>query len=138
MDRAKIDALITDMLETADRVSDLLFITDKPALIETDGRLIPFTMNQSDGPLTSQFIDVLAEQIIGTDERLLADYESAGSCDCSYMVENIARFRVNIYKENNRRAIVMRKLQPEVPSLTALGLPSVFQEIVKEKMGSCS
>jgi twitching motility protein PilT len=135
MNRAKIDALIKDMLETADRVSDLLFITNKPALIETDGRLIPFMMNQSDGPLTPHFIDALAEQIIGTDARLLADYESSGSCDCSYMVEDVARFRVNIYKENNRRAIVMRRLQPDVPSLTALRLPSVFQEIVKEKNG---
>ena len=135
MDRAKIDDLIAEMLETTDRVSDLLFITDKPALIETDGRLIPFIIRESDEPLTPQFIDALAQHIIGTDARLIADYDTTGSCDCSYVVENIARFRVNIYKENNRRAIVMRRLQPDVPSLTALGLPSVFREIVKEKNG---
>lgn len=135
MDRAQIDTLIKSMLETADRVSDLLFIAGKPPLIEADGRLTPFTIEESNVPLAPGFIDALGEQITGGDERLLADYSSSGSCDCSYVVEDVARFRVNIYKENNRRAIVMRKLQPEVPSLMALGLPAVFREIVKEKNG---
>jgi twitching motility protein PilT len=135
MDRATIDALISSMLETGDRVSDLLFITNKPPLVEADGRLMPFATNGNDAPLTEQFIDAVAEQVTGKDERLLLEYASTGSCDCSYVIENLARFRVNIYKENNRRAIVMRRLQPEVPSLESLGLPSVFREIVKEKNG---
>jgi twitching motility protein PilT len=131
MNKTTVDALIVSMLETADRVSDLLFINGKPPLVETDGRLSVFEMN----PLTCESIDALAKEITGGDERLLSDYAASGSCDCSYAVENVARFRVNIYKENNGRAIVMRKLQPDVPTLSGLGLPPVFQEIVKEKNG---
>jgi len=135
MERATADALIVRMLKSADRVSDLLFIVGKPALIESDGRLIPFTTNANEEPLTAQFIDALAELIIDKEERLASDYVSTGACDCSYAIENVARFRVNIYRENNRRAIVMRILQAAPPTLAGLGLPPVFEQIVTEKNG---
>jgi twitching motility protein PilT len=135
MDRATVDALITSMLATQDRVSDLLFIAGKPPLVETEGRLRPFAIDTPGSLLTPQLIEALADQIIGNDERLTSDYNTTGSCDCSYAIEDVARFRVNIYKENRRRAIVMRKLQATVPTLDSLELPPVFQEIVKEKNG---
>jgi twitching motility protein PilT len=135
MDRATIDALITKMLETRQRVSDLLFITGKPPLVEIEGRLRPFVADTADSVLTPQFIEKLAEHIIGGDERLINDYNTSGSCDCSYAIENVARFRVNLYKENCRRAIVMRKLQSTVPTLESLHLRPIFREMIKEKNG---
>jgi twitching motility protein PilT len=135
MDRAKVNALIVSMLESRDRVSDLLFVHGKPPLVESDGCLNPFAIDTPNGCLSSKFIDAFAELMIGKDERLLSDYQSSGSCDCSYAISDVARFRVNIYKANNQRGIVMRKLQPEPPTLTGLGLPPIFQEIVKEKNG---
>ena len=135
MDRATIDALITSMLATEDRVSDLLFIAGKPPLVETEGRLRSFAIDTPGSLVTSQFIENLSAHIIGTDERLNNDYNDSGSCDCSYAIEDVARFRVNIYKENRRRAIVMRKLQSEVPTLASLDLPPIFREIIREKNG---
>lgn len=135
MERAEVDDLIKKMLKTGDRISDLLFITGTPPQVETDGRLQSVVIDGQDSLVTPQLIEAIAGHIVGTNERLLSDYATTGSCDCSYAVENVARFRVNIYKENNRRAIVMRKLQPQVPTLAGLGLPPVFQEIVKEKNG---
>jgi twitching motility protein PilT len=85
--------------------------------------------------LSAPFIDALAEHIMGGDERFKADYAQAGSCDCSYTIENVARFRANIYRESQRRAIVMRKLQSTVPTLGEMNLPSVFRDIIKEKNG---
>jgi twitching motility protein PilT len=135
MDRTQLDALIMAMLQTSDRISDLLFVTGSAAMVEIDGRLISFAIDNGNPGITAQFIDTVAEHIIGNDERLHADYANTGSCDCSYTVEGVARFRVNIYKESNQRAIVMRKLDPQVPSLGSLGLPPIFSEIVKEKNG---
>ena len=135
MEKAQVDALIRAMLQTGTRVSDLLFITGKAALVEVDGSLIPFQIDPTGAPITTAFIDALSKHITGDDQRLLTDYRDTGSCDCSYVVEGVARFRVNIYRENNHRAIVMRKLQTQVPSLVELGLPPIFPEIVKEKNG---
>jgi twitching motility protein PilT len=135
MDRATIDPLITRMLDTRQRVSDLIFITGKPPLVETEGRLKPFVMDAAESVLTQQFIEDLAQHIIGNDERLINDYNTSGSCDCSYSIENVARFRVNLYKENCRRAIVMRKLQSTVPTMASLHLRPIFREMIKEKNG---
>jgi twitching motility protein PilT len=135
LDRQTVDALITRMLEAGERVSDLLFLAGKPPLVEIDGRLKPFAIDKPDSLLTTHIIEALAEYIINDDERLKTDYASTGSCDCSYGIDNVARFRANIYKESRRRAIVMRKLQSTVPTLTELNLPLVFQGIVKEKNG---
>jgi len=133
MDRATVDALLTGMLESADGVSDLLFIAGKPPLIEVHGRLSEFPIDES--VLTPPLIEQLAGHIMNGSERLRVDFATSGSCDCSYAIENVARFRVNIFKQNGRHAIVMRKLQSKIPTLAALGLPPIFREIVKEKDG---
>jgi twitching motility protein PilT len=135
MDRQTVDALLTGMLESADGVSDLLFISGKPPLVEVHGRLSDFPIDTPESVLTPALIEEIADLIMNGSERLRLEFSSTGSCDCSYAVENVARFRVNIFKQNGRHAIVMRKLQSNVPTLAKLGLPPIFREIVKEKDG---
>jgi len=135
MDRETVDLLLTGMLRSADGISDLLFVVGKPPLVEVHGRLIPFSPGGNGSVLTPLFLEQLATQIINGNERLQMEFAATGSCDCSYAIENLARFRVNIFKQNGRHAIVMRKLQSEVPTLESLDLSPIFKEIVKEKNG---
>jgi twitching motility protein PilT len=135
MDRQTVDALLTGMLESAEGVSDLLFISGKSPLVEVHGRLNNFPFDAPDSVLTPALIEQLAGHIMNGSERLRLEFAASGSCDCSYALENLARFRVNIFKQNGRHAIVMRKLQSQIPSLDLLGLPPIFREIVKEKDG---
>jgi len=135
MDRATVDALLKGMLQSADGVSDLLFIAGKPPLVEVHGRLSDFPIDTPGSVLTPPLIEQLAAQIMNGSERLRVEFASTGSCDCSYAIEDLARFRVNIFKQNGRHAVVMRKLQSEIPTLETLGLPPIFREIVKEKNG---
>jgi twitching motility protein PilT len=67
--------------------------------------------------------------------RLIYDYLTGGSCDCSYSLSDEARFRVNIFRQQGHFSIVLRKLQGEIPTVTSLGLPAIFEEIAKEKTG---
>ena len=135
MDRQTLDALLTGMLETADDISDLLFVAGKPPLVEVHGRLHDFPIDTPESVLSPALIEELAGQIMNGSERLRLEFSKTGSCDCSYAIENVARFRVNIFKQNGRHAIVMRRLQSEIPTLEKLGLPPVFRDIVKEKNG---
>jgi twitching motility protein PilT len=135
MDRQTVDALLTGMLESADGVSDLLFIPGKPPLVEVHGRLNDFPIDTPESVLTPALIEELADKIMNGSERLRLEFSTAGSCDCSYSIDNLARFRVNIFKQNGKHAIVMRKLQSNVPTLEKLALPPIFREIVKEKDG---
>ena len=121
------------MVQSAEGVSDLLFAVGKPPLVEQHGSLEEFPIDT--GALTSDQIEVVATKLIDGQERLRDDLDRLGACDCSYSLPNVARFRVNIFKQNGRQAIVMRKLQTEIPTLDALGLPPLFRAIAKEKNG---
>jgi twitching motility protein PilT len=135
MDRENVDSLLTGMLQSTEGISDLLFISGKPPLVEVHGRLNQFCIDGPGSVLTPLFIEQLADHIMDGSERLKVELTATGSCDCSYAIEDLARFRVNIFKQNGKHAVVMRKLQSEVPTLEKLGLPPIFREIVREKNG---
>ncbi|MGZ4983562.1 MAG: type IV pilus twitching motility protein PilT [Chthoniobacterales bacterium] len=133
MNEELIDALLTAMVESADGVSDLLFAVGRPPILEQHGKLLEFPIDT--GVLTQEEVEEISTYLIQGDERLTSDLGKLGSCDCSYALGQIARFRVNIFRQNGRHAIVMRKLQTEIPTLEGLGLPPIFGEMVKEKNG---
>src|SRR2546423_14661031 len=133
MNKQTTDDLLSDMVRSGDGVSDLLFTVGKPPCVETHGLLQEFPVKS--GVLDREQIDRLADHIINGDERLKRDLVQWGSCDCSYALKDIARFRVNIFKQSGRTALVMRILPAEIPTIEKLGLPPVFGEIIKEKNG---
>jgi twitching motility protein PilT len=128
----QLNALLSAMLNSAEGISDLLFIAGKPPQTEVHGRLKPFA---AEPELNSARIEGLARAIIAGNQRLLQDLTENGSCDCSYALPGSARFRVNIYKQNGNFAMVLRQLQSRIPSMDLLKLPPVFREVIKEKTG---
>jgi len=123
------------MISSSEGVSDVLFAVGKPPVLEEHGVLEEFPIDTPTGLLDAAQIDQIADHIIGGDDRLRADLADHGSCDCSYALADLARMRVNIFKQNGRPAIVMRRLQTEIPTLNQLGLPPIFREMIKEKNG---
>jgi twitching motility protein PilT len=135
MNKQIIDELLSAMIDSAEGISDLLFTVGKAPFVEAHGLLTEFPIKTPMLVFGVQEIDQLADHIINNDERLRQDLVNWGSCDCSYALNDIARFRVNIFKQNGRPAIVMRRLQAEIPTLEKLELPPVFHEIIKERTG---
>jgi twitching motility protein PilT len=131
----ELQALLTAMLESGDGVSDCLFIDGKPPLIERYGKLYELPMEEPGAVLQPAHIDAIADLLIAGSERLQSDLQTTGSCDTSHSLGNLARFRVNIYRQNGHHGIVMRKLQSAVPTIESLGLPPIFQQMVQEKFG---
>ena len=135
MNREIVDGLLTGMLASGEGVSDLLFIPGKPPLVEIHGKLHDFPIETPERVLTPTLIEQLAAVVVNGAARLHSDFENAGSCDCSYAIENLARFRVNVFRQNGRHSVVMRRLESTVPTLEKLGLPPIFQQMVREKNG---
>ena len=131
----ELDRLLTAMIQSAEGISDLLFIAGKPPQVEVLGALESLAFEWPESVLTGERIESLARAILNNNSKLLRDLAEHGSCDCSYSLENFCRFRVNIYRQNGSFAMVLRRLQSEIPSFESLGLPSAFHEIVKEKNG---
>jgi twitching motility protein PilT len=135
MHRSDFDRILTAMMEAHPGVSDLLFTVGRPLQVESYGELKAVDIHPEIQRLTPIQTEILALNIIGEDRRLIKELIMMGSCDCSYALNDRFRFRVNIFKQRGNFAIVMRKPQPEVPSLNSLGLPQIFEDIANEKNG---
>ncbi|HEV2692655.1 MAG TPA: PilT/PilU family type 4a pilus ATPase, partial [Verrucomicrobiae bacterium] len=129
-----LDQLLTSLITSVEGISDLLFVAGKPPQAEVHGRLGPVA-SVPEPMLNSDRIESLAGTIINENKRLLEDLVKAGSCDCSYSLTGICRFRVNIYRQNGNYAMVLRRLSSQIPTMEKLRLAPVFHEIIKEKNG---
>lgn len=123
------------MLDSGPGISDINFTVGRPPQVESFGVLKGVNVVGGVQKLSSFQTERIALNILGGEKRLLKDFAVRGSCDCAYMVNEKARFRVNIFRQRGNISIVMRKAQTEVPSIQTLNLPVVFREIAKEKMG---
>jgi twitching motility protein PilT len=130
-----LDRILSAMLRTYDGISDLNFSVGHPLQVEDYGELKPVYVDPPIERLTPFQTEHLALTLMQGSRRLMRDFIQEGSCDCSYSLNQEARFRVNIFRQRGNFAIVMRKLQASVPSLQSLALPSIFEEIAKTKNG---
>jgi twitching motility protein PilT len=145
MRRAELDYILTTMLgldrqtDTVMRrrkeVSDLNFTVDRPLQVEQNGELIPVACNPPIDSLTPFQTEMIALNLINGNPRLTEDLIRTGSCDASYSVANMLRFRVNIFAQRGKFSIVMRKLNTDIPTLAQLKMPEIFQKVPQEKTG---
>ncbi len=130
-----LDVILSAMLKTYDGISDLNFSVGHPLQVEDFGELKPVFVDPPIQALTPYQTEQIALTLMQGNRRLIYDYFTGGSCDCSYSLNEEARFRVNIFRQQGHFSIVLRKLEGIVPSVDSIGLPSVFREIAKEKSG---
>lgn len=130
-----LDRILSAMLKTYDGISDLNFSVGHPLQMEDFGELRPVYVDPPIEALTPFQTEQIALTLMQGNRRLIYDYLTGGSCDCSYSLGNEARFRVNIFRQQGHFSIVLRKLEGSVPSIDSVGLPPIFREIAREKTG---
>ena len=130
----ELNELLTKLIQSTEGISDLIFVAGKPPQAEIYGRLVT-PPNCPEPVLTGDRVQSLAFGLIGGNERLANDLAKTGSCDSSYTLEGICRFRVNIYRQIGNYAMVLRRLSSAVPTMEKLRLAPVFNEVIKEKTG---
>ena len=65
----------------------------------------------------------------------MAKLKEEGSCDISYSLPKMSRFRVNIFTQRGSCAIVMRVIPSAVPDFATLGLPPQLAEAANLRNG---
>jgi twitching motility protein PilT len=130
-----LDTILSAMLQTYDGISDLNFSVGHPLQVEDFGELKPIFVDPPIEGLTPYQTEQIALTLMQGNRRLMYDYLTGGSCDCSYSLGSEARFRVNIFRQQGSFSIVLRKLEGAIPTLQSLHLPPIFAEIAKEKTG---
>jgi twitching motility protein PilT len=130
-----LDKILSAMLKTYDGISDLNFSVGHPLQVEDFGELKPVYVDPPIDALTPYQTEQIALSIMQGNRRLIYDYLTTGSCDCSYSLHNEARFRVSVFRQQGHFSIVLRKLEAHVPTVESLLLPPIFKEVATEKTG---
>ena len=88
-----LDKILSAMLKTYTGISDLNFSVGHPLQVEDWGELKPVFVDPPIEALTPYQTEQIALSLMQGNRRLIYDYLTAGSCDCSYSLEGAARFR---------------------------------------------
>ncbi len=135
MRKIELDTLLGGMLDSNEGISDLIFAVGRPLQVESQGVLRAVATQPNIARLTNYQIERIAMVLMSDDRRLITELLKSGSCDCGYGLSDKVRFRVNIFRQRGNWAIVMRRLQTEMPTFSSLNLPPIFQDIAHEKNG---
>lgn len=118
------------MKELAERNgSDLHLTGNSIPFFRIQGQMIPAD-NES---FSEDQLLMELKQLIGNTkvERFLESKDF----DCSFGLEGIARFRINLFFERGNIACVMRALNNQIPTFSKLGLPESVQQLLKKTRG---
>jgi twitching motility protein PilT len=127
-------SIIAAMLQAAPRTSDLIFSPGRAPQVEMSGQLTQLKI-KGVGILSSEDTARIAADLIGRNSHAVEKLKEEGSCDISYSLPKISRFRVNIFTQRGSCAIVMRVIPSNVPDFKALHLPPQLAEAAEVRPG---
>ena len=127
-------ALIQQMLDSGNGISDLIFSPGRPPQVERFGELAPVAVAELT-TLRPEDTAGIAKDLINNNATYLRALKDQGASDLSYTLPDRCRFRVNVFRQRGTYAIVMRMIAHKIPSITDLGLPAAIADIATLKNG---
>jgi twitching motility protein PilT len=127
-------ALLAAMLRAADKISDLIFSPGRPPQVQVYGRLIPVQVPGM-SVLTADNTRQIAADLIGDNKQAITTLREHGSCDISYGIAGLARFRANIFIQRGSCAVVLRAIPTAIPDFATLRLPEQLTDVTKLRDG---
>ncbi|HYE36720.1 PilT/PilU family type 4a pilus ATPase [Methylocaldum sp.] len=109
--------------------SDLYLTAGAPPAAKFQGKLTPIDNIQ----LTDDMVKEIAYSVM--DEGQRRDFERRPEMNLAISEEGVGRFRVNIFKQRNAHAMVVRNIKVNIPKVDDLGLPEVLKNVIMEKRG---
>jgi twitching motility protein PilT len=126
--------LIATMLRAAPKISDLIFSPGRAPQVEVNGQLVQLKI-PGVGMLKPDDTARIAADLMGRSKHALEKLKEEGSCDISYSVPKLSRFRVNIFTQRGSCGIVMRVIPTDVPDFRSLNLPKELNEAAELRPG---
>ncbi len=109
--------------------SDLYFTVGAPVSAKIHGILKPLEKTT----LPAGRVKALAYELLN--EEQIAQFELKPEMNLAHSLPGVGRFRVNVFKQRNQAAMVIRHIKTEIPSAQELGLPPILQKIIMQKRG---
>ncbi|MDO8586953.1 MAG: type IV pilus twitching motility protein PilT [Armatimonadota bacterium] len=111
------------------KASDIFIKTGVPPALRVNGRI-----EVTDFPaLTAADTEDLAYSIMNTEQ--IGRFERRHELDLAFTVEDLARFRANMYQQRGSVGLVLRIVPLKIMTLDDLGMPSVLTDLAKHRQG---
>ena len=123
----KLKTLMSELVKR--NGSDLHLTGDCVPFFRVQGQILPV----SSEIYVSKDLRNDLENILGIEK--LKHFDKQKEIDCSYGLEGIARFRINIFIDRGKISCVMRALNTEIPSFAKIGLPDSVQQLLSRPRG---
>ena len=109
--------------------SDLYFTVGAPVSAKIQGILKPLEKTT----MPAGRVKALAYELMS--EEQIAQFELKPEMNLAHSLAGVGRFRVNVFKQRNQIAMVIRHIKTEIPGTEELGLPPILKKIVMQKRG---
>ena len=133
-ERLSTVALITQMLQSAPKTSDLIFSPGRAPMVEVNGQLRQLKIEGIEY-LKPDDTARIAADLIGRNAVAVQKLKDEGSADISFSIPKLSRFRVNIFTQRGTCAVVMRVIASSVPTFTQLNLPAELTKVAELRNG---
>ena len=109
--------------------SDLYLLPNAPPSAKFQGMLTPIEKSTLSSIRTKE----IAYELMNDEQR--QEFERSPEMNLAISEPGIGRFRVNIYRQRNHPALVIRNIKTEIPNADQLGLPDILKKVVMLKRG---
>ncbi len=109
--------------------SDLYITAGIAPSLRVDGKLTPITRQALSAEQARQFV----YSIMNEEQR--SEFEESNECNFAISPQDIGRFRVNVFRQQQRVGMVLRKIETKIPDFEQLNLPAVLKDIALTKRG---
>jgi len=109
--------------------SDLYFVTGAPPNMKIQGK----TSAIEKKPFETGQVQNLVYSLLS--EKQICKFETSREFNLAFTLNNIGRFRVNVFSQRSEVSMVIRYIKWDIPSLDELGLPQVLKEVVMSRSG---
>ena len=109
--------------------SDIYFSTGARPSAKFNGVLTPLGKDAA----PPGWVDSLAQEIMNDKQK--QEFIQKPEMNLALSLNGVGRFRVNIFRQRNEVAMVIRNIVTEIPRIEDLGLPEVLEKVIMYKRG---
>ena len=123
----KIDRFLR--LMTGRGASDFHLTVGRPPMLRVSGTMEPVRYRSLSENDYRELVQPIAPA------RIWDEFQSTGDADCSYEVPGLARFRVNLFRQQRGSGAVFRVIPSKIMTLDQLGMPEPVRRLALAERG---
>lgn len=112
------------------KASDVHLLVGKQPILRIDGVLKEI---ENTGILTPEIMEEIAFSVLPEQQK--KEFLALKELDSSYEIDNVARFRVNLYWERGNIALAARVISPLLPTMEDISMPKISYTLARLNQG---